>query len=373
MKTALVHDWFYSLSGAEKVAEAIYQLFPSEVYTLIKNEKKLSSLSIPLEKIQSSFIQKLPFAKTKYPYYLPLFPYAIENIDLRHADVILSSSSSVAKNVLTHSGQLHICYCHTPMRALWDLYFETLQERKLGCGPQGLFTKLLFHRLRNWDLLHAQRVDYFVANSRYVARRILKLYNKRAEVIYPPVDIELFHPQTSIKKEDYFITISRCVPYKRIDLLLETMRLLPRKKLFVVGEGPELTALKSKAPSNVTFTGHIPDSSLTSLLQKARAFLYMAIEDFGIAPIEAQAAATPVIAFSKGACSETVLDKKTGLLFHEQTPQALAGALELFEVLEKSFDPKVLIDHSKKFSKQLFCSRFSRFVEEKYTQFLKET
>ena len=192
MKTAIVHDWLYSITGAEKVLEAIYQMYPSKVHTLIKNTNNLKNFSIPDHEIITSFIQNLPFAKTKYPYYLPLFPFAIENFNLGDADLIISSSSCVAKGILTHSDQLHICYCHTPMRYIWDLYFEYLELNKLNKGIKGILTKVLLHKVRNWDLLHAARVDHFIANSKNVAKRIEKIYQRKAEVIYPPVDCSYF-------------------------------------------------------------------------------------------------------------------------------------------------------------------------------------
>ena len=230
LKTAIVHDWFHSISGAEKVVEAIYQLYPSKVYTLIKNPKNLEGFGIPDQDIVTSFVQRLPLAKTKYPYYLPLFPFAMENFNLSDADLIISSSSCVAKGVLTHSNQLHICYCHTPMRYIWDLYFDYITTHRLDRGVKGALTKLLLHRLRNWDLLHAGRVDYFIANSKNVAKRIEKIYRRRAEVIYPPVDCRYF---SEGKRSDggFYLTAARLVPYKKVDLVIRAFARLRDRRL----------------------------------------------------------------------------------------------------------------------------------------------
>lgn len=368
MKTAIVHDWLYSVSGAEKVLEAIYELFPSKVHTLIKNPKNLGDFYIPNEDIVTSFIQKLPFAKTRYPYYLPLFPFAIEDFNLSDSEVILSSSSCVAKGVLRHSNQLHICYCHTPMRYIWDLYFDYLKTHRLNTGLKGILTKLLFHKLRHWDLLHTHRVDYFIANSHHIAKRIEKIYQKKADVIYPPVDCAYFRKGTR-KEGEFYLTAARLVPYKKVDVIVQAFSLMKEKRLLVVGEGPELNKLKSIATKNIEFSGYVAQEQLKDYMYQARAFIYMAYEDFGILPVEVQATGLPVIAYGKGGVLETVLEGRTGIFFSEQTVQDLVKAIHAFEKIEHHFDKKMIQEHTEQFSKAVFMRTFQAFVQQKYEHF----
>ncbi|MBM3191357.1 MAG: glycosyltransferase family 4 protein [Chlamydiae bacterium] len=371
MKTVLVHDWLYSLSGAEKVLEVMYKLFPSKVYTLIYNKKKRHQFSIAEEDIATSFIQRLPLSASLYPYYLPLFPFAIEAFDLSKADVVLSSSSCVAKGVLTHSRQLHICYCHTPMRAAWDLYFDCLKSHNIGKGLKGIMTRLFLHKIRNWDLLHASRVDYFVANSCYVAKRIEKTYRKKATVIYPPVDCEYFYAD-SFSDEGFYITAGRLVPYKKVDLIVKAFSELTSKRLLILGEGPELARLKTLASKNIEFLGYVSDEELKDYFRRAKAFIYMACEDFGLLPVEAQAAGLAVIAYGQGGVVETVISHKTGILFPHQTVASLKEAIKTFESVESSFDRRGIQDHAKQFSKERFEQAFKIFVQEKYEAFVGE-
>jgi glycosyltransferase involved in cell wall biosynthesis len=362
VKTAIVHDWLYSLAGAEKVVEAIYSLYPSPIYTLILNRSNMQESLLPMEQITTSFIQKFPKASTKYPWYLPLFPLAIESLDVSHADVVLSSSSCVAKNILSSSNQLHICYCHTPMRYIWDMQVDYLKDHHLDKGIKSFLTKLLFHYLRTWDLTHAQRVDHYIANSQTVAKRIFKTYRRHAEVIYPPVNVDFFS-KTQEKKEEFYLTASRLVPYKKIDLIIKTFSKFPNKKLIVLGEGPELNTLKKIATQNVEFLGKVSNTLLRSYMKKAKAFIYMALEDFGILPVEAQAAGLPVIAFNKGGCQETILPGKTGMLIHSQSEASLYDGILAFEKIEDSFDPNFLKCHAEKFSHQNFLSSYKKTVD----------
>ena len=371
MKTAIVHDWLYSLAGAEKVVEAIYELYPSPIHTLIVNRANMQESSLPLDQITPSFLQKLPKATTKYPWYLPLFPLAIESLDLCYADVILSSSSCVAKNILTKSNQLHICYCHTPMRYIWDMHFEYLKSHHLDHGVKSFLTKILFHHLRTWDLAHAQRVDHYIANSHTVAKRIYKTYRKKALVIYPPVDVNFFS-QTTEKKEDFYLTASRLVPYKKVDVIIKAFSKLSDKKLVVIGDGPELNSLKKIAGKNVEFLGKVSNTVLRTYMKKAKAFIYMALEDFGILPVEAQAAGLPVIAFNQGGCKETVLCSKTGVFVEDQSPSALIQGILSFEKLENTFEPSFLQKHAAKFSKENFLSSYQKAVEGWIEDFKKE-
>lgn len=369
MKTAIVHDWIYSISGAEKVLEAIYELFPSKVYTLIHNTSQSQGLLIPKKEVITSFIQKLPLAQKIYPYYLPLFPWAIENIDVSHEDVVISSSSSVAKGVLTHVDQLHICYCHTPMRYIWDLYFQYLEEHSLSKGARSILAKALFRKLRIWDLSH--RVDHFIANSRHVAKRILKIYGKESTVIYPPVDWEYFKEGT-FKDEGFYLTVSRLVPYKKVKEIVRAFSYMKEKRLIVIGGGPELKELKKIATSNIEFLGHTSRQEMRSIMYRAKAFVYMAHEDFGIAPVEAQSAGLPIIAYGKGGVLETVIAGSTGLFFPEQTRASLIQTIEEFEKIEHSFDKTFIQNHARQFSKSVFLDSFKKHVQTLYDQFKAE-
>lgn len=366
-----MHDWLYSISGAEKVVEAIYELFPSSIYTLVKNSKYCKSQKILDKDIHCSFIQKLPFGKTKYPYYLPLFPLAIENLDVSSAEVVLSSSSCVAKGVLTHSEQLHICYCHTPARVAWDMYFDYLKMSKLEKGLLGAIARGFLHKIRAWDLLHAQRVDHYIANSSFVAKRIEKLYRRKATVIYPPVDTE-FYTLEKKKKEEFYLTASRFVPYKRVDLIVKAFSHLKDKKLVVVGDGPEGKNLRKLATKNVEFAGYVDDETLKSYFQSAKAFIYAAKEDFGIVPVEAQSCGLPVIAFQEGGVKETVVANKTGVFFQNQTEESLIEAISHFEKTQDLFDPEKIHLHAAFFSKEKFSGRYKSFVMEKYESFKQE-
>ncbi|MBF5059042.1 glycosyltransferase family 4 protein [Candidatus Neptunochlamydia vexilliferae] len=359
MKVALVHDWLTTMGGAEKVLEALLEVFPADLFTLVKDPKAV--VGTPFEKAKTSFIQRLPRAKKKYRSYLPFFPIAIEQFDLSGYDLVISSSHAVAKGVLTHADQLHICYCHTPMRYAWDLYQQYLRESKLKSGVKGVIVKVFLHYLRMWDAQAASRVDAYVANSHYVARRIKKLYGEEAAVIYPPVDVDYFG--FTDQKEDFYLTASRMVPYKKIDLIVEAFSQMPDKKLVVIGDGPDMEKVKGKAKKNVEILGYQNRETLRSYLQKAKGFVFAALEDFGILPVEAQGCGTPVIAFGKGGALETVIEGETGLFFREQTVPSLIEAIEAFE--RKSFDPKRIRAHAETFRKERFKEEFQAFVEDR--------
>ncbi|RLG11280.1 glycosyltransferase family 4 protein [Candidatus Pacearchaeota archaeon] len=363
MKIALVHDWLITLAGAERVLEAIYEIYPAPIYTLLVDKKKLKGTIFEKAKINTSFIQKFPFAKKRYRNYLPFFPLAIEQFDLTKYDIIISVSTCVAKGVLTRSDQIHICYCCTPMRYAWDLYYQYLKESKLNKGIKSFFVRLILHYLRLWDVVTANRVDYFIANSKYVATRIKKIYRREAVVIYPPVDINKF--EISSNKENFYLTVSRIVPYKKIDLIVEAFSHMPDKKLIVIGEGPDLKKIKSKASKNVELLGYQPFDVLKKYMQKAKAFIFAAEEDFGIAPVEAQACGTPVIAYKNGGVRESIIEMKTGLFFENQTIQNLIEAINYFEKIEDKFDPKIIRKNAERFSKQIFKKEFKNFIENK--------
>ncbi len=367
MKIALVHDWLMTIAGGEKVLEEIYKLYPSPIYTLVKRQDGLKGSIFEKALIHTSFIQKLPFSKTKYRSYLPFFPLAIEQFNLLEYDLIISSSHAVAKGVLTNSNQLHICYCHTPMRYAWDLYHTYLKESGLEKGIKGLIAKFILHYIRVWDYTTANRVDYFIANSKYIAKRIKKIYGRDSTVIYPPVNVDKFELYT--QKEDFYITASRMVPYKKIDLIVETFSKFPDRKLVVIGDGPDFEKIKKKAGKNVELLGYQPFEVLKNYMQKAKAFIFAAEEDFGIVPVEAQACGTPVIAYGKGGVTETVVNGKTGIFFREQTVESLIEAIKNFEERENTFDPLEIRKNAEKFSKERFKKEFKEFVDKKIEEF----
>jgi glycosyltransferase involved in cell wall biosynthesis len=362
MKTALVYDWLVTIGGGEKTLAAIEEAYPSPIYTLVCDKKKLEGSPFEGKIVHPSFLQKLPFANRFYRNYFPLFPLAIEQFDLSKYDLVISTSHAAAKGALTHSQQLHLCYCLTPMRYAWDLTHRYLESVS---GIRKIIAKSSLHYLRNWDIASVSRVDHFAAISQYIAKRIKKIYGREAEVIYPPVDTALI--PFSAHKENYYITVSRFVPYKRIDLIVEAFSHLPSCKLIVVGDGPEMKKVKSKASKNVEILGWQPDAKVRELIAKAKAFVFAAEEDFGIVVVEAQAAGTPVIAFGKGAVLETVVPNKTGLFFNEQTPQSLIQTLQEFE--RQEYSPEYIHQFAQKFSKERFQKEFKDFVEKKVKDF----
>jgi glycosyltransferase involved in cell wall biosynthesis len=366
-KTAIVHDLLLTVGGAEKTLECIYQLFPSPIYTLILNRDAIKNSIINKADITTSFIQKLPWSTKKHRHYLPFYPIAIEQFDLSNYNVIFSSSFVVAKGLLSNTEQLHICYLHNPIRPAWELYHQFLSQAKNGKGLKGLITKIIFHYLRQWDLLSANRVDHFIANSQYTAKRIKKLYRRESKVIYPPVNIDLF--DLDEVKENYYVTASRLVYHKRIDLIVQAFAAMADKKLYVLGDGPELAKLKATATSNVEFLGYQPGNSLVHYLQKAKAFVFAAQEDFGIAPIEAMACGTPVLALGKGGALETIIQDKTGVFFYEQTAQSICKCVKEFESKSYLFDALAIRRHAEKFSKQRFDKEFKEFADQKIANF----
>lgn len=369
MKTAIVQDWLTEMGGSEKVVESMHTIFPSPMHVLAHNPKVFKGTFFEGKEIHTSFIQKLPFSRRKYRNYLPLFPLAIEQFDLSGYDVILSSSHAVAKGVLSHAQQLHICYCHSPMRYAWDLYHQYMKEAKLTRGLKGFIAKMVLHYLRTWDVSAAPRVDYFIANSAYVARRIQKVYNREAAVIYPPVEVDDFPLYE--QKEDFYLAASRMVPYKRLPLIVEAFSKMPQRKLVVIGSGPDFKKVQSlaKGAKNIEVLGFQPFTVLKEKMQKARAFVFAAEEDFGITPVEAQACGTPVIAFAKGGSLETVKEGQTGLFFHEQSPQAIIQAIEAFEQQESQFSYTTIRAHAETFHRNIFEQKYKAFVEEKFKAF----
>ncbi|MEO1427682.1 MAG: glycosyltransferase [Cyanobacteria bacterium J06633_8] len=367
LKYALVHEWLTpeATGGSELVVREILNHIDAQLYALIDFESRNPESYLYKRHIGTTALQYLPASKKGVQKYLPLLPLAIEQLDLRQHDVILSSSHAVAKGILTTPEQLHICYCHSPMRYAWDLTFDYLRESKLGKGMVGWLTRYVLHRLRQWDVLSANRVDYFIANSAHTARRIWRCYRRDAEVIYPPVNTDSF-PFLS-QKEDFYLTVSRLVSYKQVTLIVKAFNQL-QKPLVVIGTGGEMDKILKIAKPNIQILGWQPDDMVKKYMANARGFVYAACEDFGIALVEAQACGTPVIAYGHGGALETVRDIRshgntgTGVFFEKQTEASLIEAVETFEAKTDKFSPEYAKKHAAQFSKQMFASRYLNFV-----------
>jgi len=371
MKTAIVHDWFAGYAGSERVVESLTNIWKdADVFVLFNLLTEEEQRIVVKDKIPvTSFLQKKRSIRKNHRKYLPLFPYAIEQFDLSKYDLIISSSHAVAKGVLTGSNQLHINYCHTPIRYAWDLTHQYLREANLLSGIKGTLAKAILHYIRMWDVNAANRVDYFAANSHYVAARIKKIYRRDSTVIYPPVDTSKFG--YGYQKENFYLTASRLVPYKRIDLIIDAFSKMRDKKLIVIGEGPDEAKLKSKSSANIEFVGYQPLENLKGFMQKAKAFVFAADEDFGIVPIEALASGTPVIALNKGGTSETIIDGKTGILFAQQDADSIKDAVLRFEKSQNSFEPAALNKYAQQFDRKIFEEKISNFVSDKTKDFFK--
>lgn len=374
LKYALVHEWLTpeATGGSELVVREILQNVDADLYALIDFESTNPDSYLFKRRIGTTFLQHFPLARRGVQKYLPLLPIAIEQLDLREYDVILSSSHAVAKGVLASPQQLHICYCHTPMRYAWDLTFDYLKSSAAGRGIAGVLTRYLLHRLRQWDAISANRVDYFIANSQHTARRIWRCYRRQAEVIYPPVEVDRFPFEA--EKQDFYLTVSRLVSYKKVSLIVRAFNQLGLP-LVVIGSGPELPILRAEAKSNVQVLGWQPAEVVQKYMSEAKAFVYAAIEDFGMAIVEAQACGTPAIAYGAGGALETVRDIRqypsdgTGLLFGEQSETALMEAVRAFEGYRGGFRPEMARSHAGQFAPKIFAERYLGFVERCYREF----
>lgn len=374
LKYALVHEWLTpkATGGSELVVREILKHIDADVFALIDFESTNPQSYLYQRSVGTTFLQRFPFARNGVQKYLPFLPLAIEQLDLREYDIILSSSHTVAKAVITSPQQLHVCYCHAPMRFAWDLTFDYLNGNKMGSGIQGVLTRYLLHRLRQWDVLSANRVDDFIANSKHTAARIWRCYRRRAEVIYPPVNIDRFPFQE--KKEDFYLTVSRLVSYKKVSLIIKAFNQLGRP-LVAIGTGPELNQLRQLAGDNVQVLGPQPNAVVEQYMAGAKAFVYAACEDFGIALVEAQACGTPVIAYGAGGAKETVRDIReypktgTGLFFEVQSEQALVEAVQEFEKQEAFFNREILRSHAQSFAPEIFQKRYLAFVDRSYQRF----
>lgn len=372
MKVAIIHDWLITYAGAERALEQLVGLYPqADLFALVDFLPPHQRTFLAGKPVTTSFIQRLPFARTHHRQYLPFMPLAVEQFDLSDYDLVISSSHAVAKGVLTGPDQLHLCLCYTPMRYAWDLQHQYLKESGLDRGPKGWLARWLLHRLRLWDTRTGNGVDEFAAISRYIARRIWKTYRRESVVIYPPVDISSFTPGKT--REAFYLTASRMVPYKKVDLIVESFSQMPDKQLIVIGDGPDLTKIQAKAGGNVTLLGHCNHETLKSHLQRAKAFIFAAEEDFGIAPLEAQACGIPVIAYRRGGAVETLrgLDQPdpTAVFFEAQSIDAIIQAINLFEREASRIDPETCRQNALRFSPAHFRENFMKFAAQAWLNF----
>ncbi len=370
MRVAIVHHWFVSKAGGERVVATIADMFPAaDIFTLFLDEQKLP-LGLQGRKITSSILDRIPAARRAHRHFLPFYPLAVEMLDLSGYDLVISSDSGPVKGVVTDLDATHICYCHSPMRYLWDGY--SAYRREMSLISKTVF-ELASHYVRNWDYLAAQRVDHFVANSSYVARRIHKYYRRRSTIIHPPIDTSQSYLAGS--HDDYYLAVGRLVPYKRTDILIDACQKLGRK-LVIVGDGPEIERLKKQAGKNVEFVGEAADQQLKEIYARCRALLFAADEDFGMVPLEAQSYGRPVIAYGKGGSLETVVgaDRSptrqranrgkliTGIFFEKQSADSLANAILAFESSADLFLPQDIQSHARRFDTSVFVERLHNYI-----------
>jgi glycosyltransferase involved in cell wall biosynthesis len=367
-KVAFVHEWFTHFAGSEKVLEAMHGEFPDAdmfaLIDLIPEDQRPAFLKN--KKVRTTFLQNIPFIEKFYRLLLPLMPVAIEQLDLTGYDLVISNSHAVAKGVITGPDQLHICMCYTPMRYAWDLQEHYIRNSSIGRGPLQWLVRWQLHKIRMWDVRTSNGVDHFIAVSKYIGRRIWKVYRRESDVIHCTVDVDKF--PMGAGGGDFYLAASRVVPYKKLQLIVEAFALMPTKKLVVIGSGPGLAGLHKAAGPNVTIMGYQPDAVLLAQMQAARAFIFAAEEDFGIIPVEAQACGCPVIAYAKGGASETVIDGVTGVHFHEQTTEAIRDAVEAFERRGDTFDRDAIRKHSMRFSGERFRQEFRTLVTDRWAK-----
>jgi len=366
-RIAVVHEWLLDFAGSERVVREILEVLPqADLFTLIDRPDEELRAAIPRRARATSFLQSLPRPQRWLRYYVPLMPLAVKQLDVSAYDIVISSSHAVAKGVVTRPRQLHLSYVHTPMRYAWELRDEYLRAAGLDRGLRGWAARFVLERLRRWDVRSASGVDVFLANSAHVAQRIQKAYGRDAEVLYPPVDVDAFPVRET--KEDFYLTVSRLEPYKRIDLLVEAFAARRERRLIIIGSGPEMRRLRSKATPNVELLGRLPTPEVRDHMQRARAFLFAGIEDFGIVMAEAQACGTPVIALARGGAAEIVRDD-TGLLFSEQTAEALREAVQRFEQERGRFAAAACRENALRFDRRRFRQRFAELVRSHWEGF----
>ncbi len=367
-----MHDWCVIYGGAERVLEQIIDCYPdADLFTLIDHVPEDQRGFLRGKNPSTSFLQDIPFVKRIYRKLLFLMPFAIEQFDLSDYDLVISSSYCVAKGVLTGPNQVHVCYCHSPMRYAWDHYHEYLREGGLERGLLSVIARRMLHRIRNWDVRSSNTVDRFVANSRFVQARINKFYRRSSEIVYPPVETALFRARDD--KEEYYVAAGRFVPFKRLDIAVDAFTKMPGKRLIVLGDGPEMQKLRAKAGDNIEFPGFQGPEAVSDYLSRAKAFIFPSEEDFGIVPLEAQACGTPVIAFGSGGALETVIgldtesameNAPTGIFFEEQNAQSLIKAVGRFEAAASRFDPRAISAHAARFSPVEFRTNFVQQVKQ---------
>ena len=360
MKIAIIHDWLITYRGGERVLETILEMFPNaDIFTLFSKGNEIPT-KIKDRVKKTSFLQNMPFISKAYRNYLPLMPMAIEMFDLSDYDIVISSSHAVAKGVLIHPDTIHFSYVHSPMRYIWDRYSDYFGNMH---GIKRQIIDFIFNYLRIWDTVSANRVDYFIANSSYVKKRIQKYYDRESKVIYPPVNIEKFAPKT-LKKEDYYLVLSAFTPYKKLELVIETFKTL-EKRLIIAGSGSLEKKYRklAKGRKNIKFIISPSETEKIKLYQEAKAFIFPGFEDFGITMVESLASGTPVIAFGKGGALDIIENKKNGLLFFEQTKRAVRETIQDFENM--NWDHDHIVKSSEKFSKENFMKEFKAFINEK--------
>lgn len=372
LRIAIAHEWFVNYAGSERVVEQILNIFPhADLFAVVDFLDDSQRGFIHNKKVATTFIQKLPFAKTKFRQYLPLMPIAIEQLDLSAYDLIISSSHAVAKGVLTSPHQLHISYVHSPIRYAWDLQHQYLRESNLEKGIKSWIARWILHQMRIWDIRTANGVDLFIANSEFIARRIQKVYRRSAQVIYPPVDLQNYTLQT--EKQNFYLTASRLVPYKRIDLIVEAFSQMRDRQLIVIGDGEQMARIQAKASPNIQFLGHLEPYKLREYMQDAKAFVFAAEEDFGITPVEAQACGTPVIAYGRGGVCESVrglnYDRPTGVFFAEQTAASICQAVLEFEQNCDRILPEACRENAMRFATERFQMEFLDFVKQSWSAY----
>jgi glycosyltransferase involved in cell wall biosynthesis len=352
-RVAVVHDWLVTYAGAERLLEQVLAVCPeADLFSLVDFLPPEKRFFLRNKIVKTSFLQYFPMARTRYRDYLPLMPAAIERLDVSDYHIVISVSHAVAKGIRTRPDQRHICICCSPIRYAWDLRPQYLEEAGLDRGLKGLLANFLLDRIKAWDLRVTPRVTEFVAISEYIGQRIKRNYGRDYTVLYPPVYVDRFELQGA--KDTFYLTASRMVPYKKIPLIVEAFAGMPDKELVVIGEGPEFAKAKARSGPNVRLLGYQDDATLKRYLQRARAFVFAAEEDFGIAPLEAQACGTPVIAYGRGAIRETVTEGRTGLFFEEQTLSSLSAAVRRFEEMSGVFDPAEIRRSAERFSSERF-------------------
>ncbi|MBS51302.1 MAG: glycosyl transferase [Oceanospirillaceae bacterium] len=359
MKVAIVHYWLNGMRGGEKVLESLCRLYPqADIYTHVYEPEKVSDL-INSHTVHTSFISKLPFGKKKYQSYLPFMPIALEQLDLTGYDLVISSESGPAKGVITNPEAVHVCYCHSPMRYVWDMYYEYFK----GAGKlKRLIAAPLIHYLKMWDYSTGARVDHFIANSSYIAKRIEKIYRRDAEVINPPVEFDAFSISEDV--DDYYLVLGQMVQYKRVDLAVEAF-IANGKKLVIVGDGEKADELRemAKGHSNIDIRGRQPFSEIVRLYSGCQALIFPGVEDFGIVPLEAMASGRPVIAYGRGGVLDSVVDGKTGIYFNEQTAESLNQAVAAYEAGQYDFKPEALRAHAMSFATSEFEKKLKAYID----------